>query len=455
MTDIFWRRRATFSTLQEVAYLERTAAHVLAGWLPKVTPIAAKLMLGRFQYRSMQHASILTRLIGALSQPWGGWREELAAGWRDYAAAIDRSGTEAGFLEALFGHLKHRARDLAQDVKSHVDPVLDLHVCEELDSMLRDTQEQLEWYRAQPIPVLDASRLEVLDRLWAARHVGEKMKGADLLWAPIDRVPSPTRPSHFTFRKRGAISSHAFRATDPDHIRESFHGSFDDELTTMELFARCSYEHPSLPEDFHRDMARQISDESRHAQAFLDVLKDYDASYGDYPISTGVYDFHYQFDGCERGSSRELLWRLLLRSTMQEALSLDGFVLQIKKRDYHAQGRLARVLECLMADEIFHVRSGVRWSTMLCGNDRARMRDELEQAHTYYVEELSALRRKFVAENPDEALEELEFVRQRDTEVTEEYPFDLAIGTNRVARIAAGLTDEEIEMVVRWGYASQ
>jgi hypothetical protein len=59
---------------------------------------------------------------------------------------------------------------------------------------------------------------------------------------------------------------------EPETIGKVFHGTVSEEITTMELFARSSYEHPDMPDDFHADMARQAADESRHASACLEVL---------------------------------------------------------------------------------------------------------------------------------------------------------------------------------------
>ena len=98
------------------------------------------------------------------------------------------------------------------------------------------------------------------------------------------------------------------------------HENIDAEVCTMELFARCSYEHPDLPEAFHRDMSRQSSDESRHAAACVALAKHYGVPHGTWATSSDVYRFHYEFARCAPGSRRELLWRMLLRSTFQGGL---------------------------------------------------------------------------------------------------------------------------------------
>lgn len=448
----YMRRPLIFSAAQQIAYLERAAAHTLAGWLPKAVAIETKLALGRFLYTSMDNAVATVRAIQSSSLPLGGWAVALPEGWSAYAAEIYAASSDVDLLWSLFADLKVRIRELSTQLLQRTDPIADVYLRERIEATLRSTESQIAWYQALGLPVASEERVRTLRALWDARDNGMMKDSAGLVWAPRDRVPSPARPAHLRHAKRGSISSHAIYPNNGKHTREMFHRMFDEELTTMELFARCSYEHPDMPEEFHWAMARQASDESRHAQMCLDQLAEFGGQYGDMPISDGVYTFHYQYEPCEPGSKRELMWRLLLRSAFEEALSLDGFVLQVRKRDFFEEASVSRVLEAIMADEIHHVRSGWRWSTFLNGGDRAKTREELEQAHAWDLKATEDIRRKFVYENQEEALEELDFVKKRDSFVPKLFPFDLDITLNRVARSAAGMTDEDMAQVVDWGY---
>jgi uncharacterized ferritin-like protein (DUF455 family) len=141
----------------------------------------------------------------------------------------------------------------------------------------------------------------------------------------------------------------------------------------------------------------------------------------------------------------------LLRSTVQEALSLDGFVVQVKRRRHVGHTRVARLLESILADEVFHVESGLRWSRYLCGGDEDRVVAERELANAHYVEHVTRVRRAFVEEHPDLALAEMDYIAMRERKQNR-FPFSTAIRVNRRARQAAGMNDEEIEQPVAWGY---
>ncbi|HEX4460902.1 MAG TPA: DUF455 family protein [Polyangia bacterium] len=445
-----------YRLVHELAYFERAIAHTIAGWLPKIPAIGIKMALAHHQHAAMSHAAGLHGALKALELYRGAWDYSVPAGYRDFMMAIDGCQNGEQLIAGLHVQLRARlARSYAALLRL-ADPVLDQPLIAQVLPMRDENMRQRHW--AQKLvtgaPTRSTARFaQNLEQRWADRQTGARVALADWLWAPLDRVPKALRPAGLTRSTRGAMSSFGHRFTVPKDVAMTFHGTFDDELTTMELFARCSYEHPDMPLEFHVNMARQVSDESRHAEACERVCNEAGYRYGDFEISTGVYDFHYQFTPCAPGSKRELMWRLLLRSTLQEALSLDGFVLQIKKREFHGQIWIARVLESIMADEVFHVKSGVRWTRHLCDGDAVRARDERTQAHDFYLAYVNGVRNEYVDRYPERALAELDYVRHRDRTVPEEYPFSLQIPVNRQARAAAGFTEPELRDVVDWGYA--
>ncbi|HEY6177853.1 MAG TPA: DUF455 family protein, partial [Kofleriaceae bacterium] len=229
--------------------------------------------------------------------------------------------------------------------------------------------------------------------------------------------------------------------------------NIDAEISTLELFARCSYEHPDLPEDFHQAMSRQASDEARHAAACIALAAHYGVPHGTYPTSTDVYDFHYEYAPCKPGSRRELLWRLLLRSTFQEALSLDGFVTLNARLAHDRAYDAARLLESLMADEVFHVESGLKWARYLCNGNDDRVFTERAKAHRYYVMAQHRARKAYVKAHPDEAIRETEQLWQLHEQSRTRYPFDLGVHLARDTRRRIGFSERDLEQVLDWGYA--
>jgi uncharacterized ferritin-like protein (DUF455 family) len=241
---------------------------------------------------------------------------------------------------------------------------------------------------------------------------------------------------------------------DPKGIGVFLHSFINEEFTTMELICRNTYEHPAMPWEFHVDMARHAADEARHARILMRAAADYRVKYGDYPVYVSSYEAQYEFEPCTRGSKKELLWRILLRQTFHEGLALDSIAFEVRKRRFLRQPELVRAFEFLLADEVFHAQSGLTWSRYLCNDDQTKVIREREAAHTYFLKRIKLGRARFIAENPQKAVDEvihLENIEKKYGQVGKDrLPFHRTVNTR--ARRLAGFSDEEIRQVVNWGY---
>lgn len=235
-------------------------------------------------------------------------------------------------------------------------------------------------------------------------------------------------------------------------IGEFFHHLTGTELATMELYGRCSYEHPTMPEEFHHDYARVIWDEARHAELAMRNAAEYGLPFGAMTIDVSSYEANYQFPKIKPGSRKELLWRLVLQGTFQESLIIEGFPLQAKKMRFAGFEDAARVADVLAEDDVAHVATALKWSRMLCDGDKERVREERELAHLYQYQLVMASRRQYVAEDPDRAIAETEKLQSYAESAHARYPFSLTVHVNRPARRAIGFTEQEIEQVLDWGY---
>src|SRR5206468_3977748 len=186
------------------------------------------------------------------------------------------------------------------------------------------------------------------------------------------------------------------RWTDRAGIGLAMHNQMHGEYTTMELCSRNLYEHPDMPLAFHVEMARQAADEARHALIFQKLAAEHGVRYEDYPIYTLSYDSYYQYAGFHPPGSRgELLWRLLLRGTVDEGLALDDLLFQIRNREHFGQSEIAARLRYVLGDETFHVQAALKWVRFLCQGDEARVVAERERARDFMQGFLFARRYRF------------------------------------------------------------
>src|SRR5262249_35466090 len=92
--------------------------------------------------------------------------------------------------------------------------------------------------------------------LWSRRRDGDALALEHAMWTPLDRAPGAVRPEGSRFPPVGSLGLlPRDPMSNPRDIAMLLHKELDEEFTTLELMARNSYEHPSMPWNFHRDMA--------------------------------------------------------------------------------------------------------------------------------------------------------------------------------------------------------
>ncbi len=422
--------------LDEFAYRERAFGHVLAGWIVKTPQLDVKIAWGRQLASSVEHASRLRDRARAL-RAGGDGEACIPQAWRDEMRAIDASENTTDVLCGLYS-VKRNLEELYSEYLALADPEADSASVELVESARRATLTQIRWMRKR---VGEHGRAP----LHARRGKGAQLGLEEGVWAPLDRVPRVARPPEMKRGEPGALRLLPLRPRSRRDTGLFLHNFLNEEFTTLELVSRNSYEHPEMPWGFHRDAAHHAGDEARHAQMFTRALPNYGVRYGDYPIYTYSYEGEYEFPATDAGpgSSRELLWRILLRQVIHEGLALDSTPFEIQKRQYLKQPELARIFGYILADEVFHAGSGIKWSHYLVNGDEAEFQRERDAAYSYYSERLKERRLTWGASHIEEAAEEA----QQLEELARYHTFPFKIKVNVEARRRAGFSDEDLRRI--------
>jgi len=452
-TTAFWSSAQAASSLIQLACLERSLAHLRAGWIAKIATFDGKLMLGLHMHHSMERASYLRSRIYGLCNAT---RDEpvISTGWRVFMSHVDQTQSSMRLLAAVYQFLYPRLIELYKRHVCDTDPDGDRGSVELIRSFLSPIEDE----RRQGLNLLpvnarnnDSPWLCEIQDLWDERMTGEPLSLDEAIWRPVDRVHAAVRPEGMNFSEFGSYGLLPVDPLyDPQDIGSFLHVELDEEYTTLELIARNSYEHPDMPWQFHRDMARQASDEARHAQLITRLLASRGFRHGDFEVSTSSYDSLYEFEPCAPGSRQELLWRMLIRQTFMEGLALDNLAFEIRRRQAAGQTDIAAVFEYILRDEVFHAQSGLRWSRELLDSEPQAMVQARQAAVRYYTERAETIREHFVLNNLDKAMEELEAVeagKQLRGGRAPDRPINLT------GRKQAGFTDQDIQQVIAWGYA--
>jgi uncharacterized ferritin-like protein (DUF455 family) len=157
----------------------------------------------------------------------------------------------------------------------------------------------------------------------------------------------PKRDARFVVRDRWQDCVN-LPENDPRKVAEFLHRQMNEEVDALECSARSICDFPDAPWETRLFLARQCSDEARHAQLFSDLFVARGGTIGEYPVMNFQYRIICGID--------TLVGRLAVQNRTFEAEGIDAIEFGIG--DAHARGdeALAALFEGQFADEIQHVR---------------------------------------------------------------------------------------------------
>jgi len=135
--------------------------------------------------------------------------------------------------------------------------------------------------------------------------------------------------------------------------RERLHRHMNNETGAMEIAARCLVDFPEAEWGLRMSLARQVSDEARHATLLLRRLRQLSGDKGDFPVANFEWGVTLMLGN--------MAGRLAIQNRTFEAGLID--ILGTLRNRWREAGddQTADMLETILADEITHVRFANRW----------------------------------------------------------------------------------------------
>jgi len=135
--------------------------------------------------------------------------------------------------------------------------------------------------------------------------------------------------------------------------RERIHRHMNNETGAMEIAAQALVDFPEAPWGLRMNLARQATDEARHADLLLNRLVEMGGAKGEFPIANFEWGVTNMLDN--------LPGRLAVQNRTFEAGLIDLLGTLRDKWRKEGDHATADMLESILADEITHVRFGNRW----------------------------------------------------------------------------------------------
>ena len=434
-----WSTPDLVEELLKLASLERAVAHIINGLIPKLAVLDDKIVLSERLEADMGRAMTLRHHALTLLE-----RDPDALygsrAWIEPLRQVDADPDPLAVLDAITGDVAAFTLDRYRSLANRLDPLYDARLLATLDGAVSALTDA-----SAPEPC-SGKVSEALELAWADPEA-ERVGLEATLWAPVDRVPSPARPTGARPEPGSRGHLRALSRFEHSDMAGELNENLIAELCAMELLSRSSYEHPDLPWAFHASLARHSTDEGRHAAIFRRLLADIGVHDGDLPQHGTNYEFAYEFPECEPGSKRELLWRLLLMCTVLEALAIDKMLTEIATRDHLGQLDFARALDYIFTDELFHAENGLKLTRQLGERYGFDTMLERELVHGRFFGRQIEVRTQYLDADPERAEREKAIMGGPD-------PDGIQFGsrTEVELRKRASFTDEECEQVTRWGY---
>jgi uncharacterized ferritin-like protein (DUF455 family) len=164
--------------------------------------------------------------------------------------------------------------------------------------------------------------------------------------------PGPAREPHISVRERWAHCEN-LPEDHPDKLKEFLNRQLNEELNVLENAARNLTDFPDADWEIRKWLARQCSDEARHALAYQALLRARGGEFGDFPV------MNFQFKLL--GTIPTLEGRLAVQNRTFEADGLDAAVYGATEARSLGDHQLAELYETQAADEIVHVRFANEW----------------------------------------------------------------------------------------------
>ncbi|HYF95654.1 MAG TPA: DUF455 family protein [Symbiobacteriaceae bacterium] len=372
-----WGVEATAARLADIHGALLCSLQCLGAWIAGVPQLETKLAMAYHLYDHAHLADQIGRRIYDLTAerpqvPSPANRSLL--GFLEALAALQGPGAQtAGLYQVLLPAVLETCREVIEKT----NPVADEPTVRILHSAAEMLENQLIWAARQPAGRETATRLRAALAAAGGLHgpgpEAGRPPGEEFTVRP-HLVDKPARDERFAELPPGKKMPKAKPLETPEgRVRLLHIALINLEVPAIEVCGRMIAEFPAAPWELKLDLATQIWDEARHAVMCADRLADLGGTLGQYPCHHKVWEHAI--------AGQTLAERFVTTQRIHEGNGLDQTLMARDALAAVGDQATSQIMDFIMADEVLHVRSGVKWVERLVPDreERARLLRSVEE----------------------------------------------------------------------------
>jgi uncharacterized ferritin-like protein (DUF455 family) len=188
-----------------------------------------------------------------------------------------------------------------------------------------------------------------------------EFKNKELDHTPIETIEVFSEPCFKNYCK--IVDSNEVPMRTKLHTKEGMgillHAITHIEFSAIDLALDACYRFQKMPQEYYEDWMEVADDEVRHFEMLITLLKEYDVSYGDYPVHQGLFDASMK--------TLDFIPRMALIPRYMEANGLDANQVLIAKLQHIPNTKkVIDTLNIILDEEVDHVKKGDKWYKYGC-----------------------------------------------------------------------------------------
>lgn len=348
-----WGVDATAARLADIHGALQCSVHCLGAWIAGVADYETKL---QWAYHLYDHAYIADQL-GQRIHELTAERPEVPSpanrallGFLHALAALQ---TPAEQTTGLYHVLLPSLLDSCREHMARANPVADEPTIRLLYQAAETLENQIIWGARQPGDRAANQHLQLaLAEAGGLHGPGRPYEGPET-FRPI-LVDLPARDARFKPLEPGRRMPKAKPLETPEgRVRLLHIALINLEIPAIEVCGRMIAEFPDTPWEMKLELAHQIWDEARHAEMCADRLQELGGTLGQFPYHHRVWEHSI--------SGPTLAERFITTQRIHEGNGLDQTLLARDALAAVGDTATSQIMDFIMADEVLHVRSGIKW----------------------------------------------------------------------------------------------